>query len=29
VELNPHSTPAHIFCVHRRLHKEHDFDYYM
>jgi starch synthase (maltosyl-transferring) len=29
VEINPHSTPAHIFCVRRRLHKEHDFDYYM
>ena len=26
VEINPHSTPAHIFCVRRRLHREHDFD---
>ena len=29
VEINPHSTPAHIFRVHRRLRREHDFDYYV
>jgi len=29
VELNPLSTPAHIFCVHRRVRTEQDFDYYL
>jgi starch synthase (maltosyl-transferring) len=29
IEINPHSTPAHIFRVHRRLRTEHDFDYYV
>ncbi len=29
VELNPHSAPAHIFRIHRRLRTERDFDYYM
>jgi len=29
VELNPHSSPAHIFRIHRRLRTERDFDYYM
>lgn len=28
IEINPHSAPAHIFRVHRRLRTEHDFDYY-
>ena len=26
VEINPHSTPAHIFCVRRRLRTEQGFD---
>jgi starch synthase (maltosyl-transferring) len=29
VELNPHQTPAHIFCVRRRIRTERDFDYFM
>jgi starch synthase (maltosyl-transferring) len=29
VELNPRVMPFHIFRVHRRLKREHDFDYYM
>ncbi|MGE0824445.1 MAG: alpha-1,4-glucan--maltose-1-phosphate maltosyltransferase [Candidatus Binatia bacterium] len=29
VELNPHSMPAHIFRVRRRVRSERDFDYYM
>jgi starch synthase (maltosyl-transferring) len=29
VELNPHSIPAHIFRVNRRVRSERDFDYYM
>jgi len=29
VEINPHSAPAHIFCVRRRLRTEQGFDYYM
>jgi len=29
VELDPHSLPAHIFRLRRRVHTEHDFDYYM
>ena len=29
VELNPHSSPAHIFLVRRWLRREHDVDYYM
>jgi len=28
VEINPHSAPAHIFRVHRRLRTEQGFDYY-
>jgi starch synthase (maltosyl-transferring) len=28
VELNPHSVPAHIFRVRRRISHEQDFDYY-
>lgn len=28
VELNPHIVPAHIFRVRRRVHTEHDFDYF-
>jgi len=29
VELNPHTVPAHIFVLRRRVQTEHDFDYYM
>jgi starch synthase (maltosyl-transferring) len=29
VELNPHSVPAHIFRIRRRVRTEKDFDYYM
>ncbi len=29
VELNPHTLPAHIFAVRRRVRTEHDFDYYL
>lgn len=29
VELNPHSTPAHIFRVRRRIRSERDFEYFM
>jgi starch synthase (maltosyl-transferring) len=29
IEINPHSAPAHIFRVRRRLRTEQDFDYYM
>jgi len=29
IEIDPHSAPAHIFCVRRRLRSEQDFDYYM
>jgi starch synthase (maltosyl-transferring) len=29
VELNPQVMPAHIFRLRRRVHSEHDFDYYM
>jgi starch synthase (maltosyl-transferring) len=29
VELNPHTCPAHIFRVRRRMRTEQDFDYYM
>jgi starch synthase (maltosyl-transferring) len=29
VELDPHSSPAHIFRLRRRVHREHDFDYYL
>jgi len=29
VELDPHSTPAHIFRLRRRVHREHDFDYFL
>lgn len=29
LELNPHSMPAHIFKVRRRLRTEEDFDYFM
>jgi starch synthase (maltosyl-transferring) len=28
IEINPHSAPAHIFSIHRRVHTERDFDYY-
>jgi len=29
IQINPHSTPAHIFRVYHRLRREHDFDYYV
>jgi starch synthase (maltosyl-transferring) len=29
VELNPSVVPAHIFRIRRRVHKEHDFEYYV
>jgi starch synthase (maltosyl-transferring) len=29
VELNPASSPAHIFAIRRYLRTEHDFDYFM
>ncbi len=29
VQLDPHSMPAHIFSLRRRLRREVDFDYYM
>ncbi len=29
VEVNPHSAPAHILLVRRRLRTEQDFDYYL
>lgn len=29
VELNPQIAPAHILRLHRRLHREQDFDYYL
>jgi len=29
VELDPAVTPAHIFRVRRRVHRENDFDYYL
>lgn len=29
VEVNPHSVPAHLFRIRRRLRTEQDFDYYL
>jgi starch synthase (maltosyl-transferring) len=29
VALDPHSLPAHILCVRRRIRTERDFDYFM
>jgi starch synthase (maltosyl-transferring) len=29
VELDPHSLPAHVFRIRRRVRTEHDFDYYL
>jgi starch synthase (maltosyl-transferring) len=29
VELDPAVTPAHIFRLRRKIHREHDFDYYL
>ena len=29
VRLDPHSVPAHVFAVRRRLRDERDFDYYL
>jgi starch synthase (maltosyl-transferring) len=29
VQLDPQRSPAHVFRVHRRVHREHDFDYFM
>lgn len=29
VELNPRVSPAHIFRLRKRVHREHDFEYFM
>ncbi len=29
VELNPHTIPAHVFRLRRRVRTEHDFDYFL
>jgi starch synthase (maltosyl-transferring) len=29
VEVDPHSIPAQIFVIRRRLRREHDFDYFL
>ncbi|HXG35986.1 MAG TPA: alpha-1,4-glucan--maltose-1-phosphate maltosyltransferase [Dehalococcoidia bacterium] len=29
VELNPHTSPAHIFVVRRQLRREQDFEYFL
>ena len=29
VELDPATAPAHVFRLRRRVHREHDFDYYL
>jgi starch synthase (maltosyl-transferring) len=29
VELDPHTVPAHIFVIRRKVRTEHDFDYYL
>lgn len=29
VELSPHTVPAHIFVIRRKVRTEHDFDYYL
>jgi starch synthase (maltosyl-transferring) len=29
VELDPHTMPAHILLVRRRVRTERDFDYYL
>ena len=29
IEVDPHSAPAHIFRIRRRIHTERDFDYYL
>jgi len=29
IELDPQTFPAHIFRIHKRLRREHDFDYFM
>jgi starch synthase (maltosyl-transferring) len=29
VQLDPQRSPAHIFRVHRRVHREQDFDYFL
>jgi len=29
IELDPHSVPAHIFRIRRRIHTERDFAYYL
>ena len=29
VELDPHTCPAHIFQLRRRVRSEHDFEYYL
>ena len=29
IELDPHSLPAHVFRIRRKVRTEHDFDYYL
>jgi starch synthase (maltosyl-transferring) len=29
IELDPRVLPAHILCLHKRLKRETDFDYFM
>ena len=29
IEVDPHSAPAHIFRIRRRIHTERDFDYFL
>ncbi len=29
IELNPYQSPAHILRVHRQVHRERDFDYFL
>lgn len=29
VQLDPHTAPAHVFRLRRRVHNERDFDYYL
>ena len=29
VQMDPHTVPAHVFRVRRRVRTEHDFDYFL
>jgi starch synthase (maltosyl-transferring) len=29
IRLDPHSVPAHVFVVRRRMRDERDFDYFL